>query len=777
MGFCRLPHPALRREGALGRVYRTRTVALIAIVVEVVDGRVLKRFACFRRRSATSHIRTAVVTLAAVPTNRVVTRSLVAEGVYLLDAHARSVCSAPDSTPRAELGNRRAHHCASPPLLSARRIAANVRTPRTRLWTCFEMYETSFQDRTLEYDASAAGVAAGPIVGNGSLFVQMDGSKDEVSTPLRTWLGASNTLSFTAVHREYPGSMPPVSKRALHLSNGTYRSVAGSNGLDVEHIVDVSVVRQSPSSCLQSVWCRDASTLAHTVTPPTGMTISRADLVVRKVGGQVLPHLAIEGTIGAIKVAYCCVYACTDASYDGVHEPEPETSKVRSVIETRSPGCTLWMMHTILHGPFVSATYAFDACSKHFRANATPSASLENVRSLHTLRWASLWGGRITIDAAPGLSDEDAERIRVLNVHIQTSLYRLFIDMPDPNAISDVGFGSPSARPHAIMKHLALAPIAPWLAFMQPVVRPSTWTPLYEIAGQINDVWDGYRVTLDRTRLSLHFQSLRHHINELTVRVENSAPSSANGAAVTTGTVKTRAGEYVDDDPYTTGAAKRAFESAEQICNALRVPSDSIWGDFADELKVPRRDAFSTEIANTNPPSPTQDGLVLLHPAVLRPYGTETNLGPYSQLLDGNGDALFGAAQGAACPAAFASIAALAADIARLGTVSEMCDRMDACFSWLMDRCADVLDPSWGATSLSGTSDASDIIACLLYGFTRVKIRGYVTRDGIHTVPASLVSGASTAILPRSWRVVRRRISRSADRQTEHLTQNARDGA
>jgi hypothetical protein len=81
------------------------------------------------------------------------------------------------------------------------------------------------------------------------------------------------------------------------------------------------------------------------------------------------------------------------------------------------------------------------------------------------------------------------------------------------------------------------------------------------------------------------------------------------------------------------------------------------------------------------------------------------------------------------------------------------------------------------ATPFATTATGSDILACVLYGFLLVRIRGYVTRDGIHTVPASLLPGPSTAILPRTWRVVRRRISHGVGQQTEHLTQNARDGS
>ena len=238
--------------------------------------------------------------------------------------------------------------------------------------------------------------------------------------------------------------------------------------------------------------------------------------------------------------------------------------------------------------------------------------------------------------------------------------------------------------------------------------------------------------------------------------------------------MQTRTGEYVSDDAYATGVAQRAFYSAEQICNALRLPSDSAWETLRNKLVVPRSSAFSKEISGVNPPSPDNDGLVLLHPALLRAYANSTDMGSYSQLVDANHDSMLQAAQGPSCPAAFAAIAMLASDVARLNSPEERGNRIDACADWLMAQSSGSLSSLWGAASDLATSTASSILACVIYGFTRAAIRGYVTRDGIHSVPSSLVPGPATAQLPISWRVVRRRISRTTDQQSELMTQNTR---
>ena len=641
------------------------------------------------------------------------------------------------------------------------------------------MYATAFQDRTLEYGSDAvapfgAPASVGPVVGNGNIFIHMDASSSDMCEATRTRLGLSDTLGFTSIHRESPGPLPPVKSRSLHLSNGTYRAIAGTSERECE--VTVLAARQAPSSCVSTVWCRSASTLVHTLRPPLGMVVSRADLVIRNFGGQVLPHMALEGSIGATRVAYCCVYAGGPfTSLDGAREPESGTSLVRSIIRTTGPNVTVSMLHTVLHGPDVTAQHAFRESAQHFRTNVDPYVSLNSVVTLHSLRWASLWNGGLSIESVSDASDEERERVRLVNIHIQTSLYRLFVDFPDPNAIATLASGDATPRrPYSIMDNLALVSIAPWLTFMQPVARPTMWMPMYELAGRITDAWDGFRVTLDRARLSLQFQTLRHHVNEMTIRIENAAPSLATGASASVGTVQTRSGALVSDDPYATGAAKRAFHSAEQICNALRYPSERSWDDLKNRLAVPRQSSFSTEIAGVSPPSTVNDGLVLLHPGLLRAYANSSDLGPYSQLIDGNAGAMTQYAQSAACPAAFASIAMLAADIVRLNTVQERGAQIDACYAWLMDRCEESVDPLWGSASHASTDTASNILACIIFGFTRVMVRGFVTRDGIHTVPSSLLPGPATTTLPRSWRVVRRRVSRTADQQSEHLTQNSR---
>lgn len=637
------------------------------------------------------------------------------------------------------------------------------------------MYATTFTDRELRYTPGEASAAGNPVIGNGHVFVHMDTQSPAMCSTAATRVGNETTFNFLDVQKEGGTPLPEVSSRSLHLSNGTYRSVAGTPEPECE--VSVCSIRQSLPSVLQTVWVRDAMLMVHTVQPPPGMSVTRADLVIKNVGGHPLPHLAVEGTVGSVHTAYCCIYAGDSLSLDGVREPTQHSSAIHSLVNIQSPNTTLYMMHAVLHGDAVTAAHAFDICAQHFRTNVAPSVSMASVKSLHSLRWAALWRGGLTVERTADASEEEIEQIRVLNIHLQTSLYRLYSDYPDPNAVPttyDVDPARFSRRPYALVDFLAVAAVAPWLKFMQNLKAPSPRTPMFEVAGDVVDAWDGYRTTLDRTQLDVHFQTLRRHAHELTIRVQNTAPPVGAGSEASIGTVKTRSGAYVSDDAFTTGMVRRAFESVEQICYALRLPADPAWKDLRNKLVVPRSSPFTTEIADVNPPAANQDGLVLLHPGHLRTQANTSDLGTLSTLIDGNTEAMIAAAQGAACPAAFASIAALASHAASLPNVGDRASRMDECMGWLMLQASMALDPDWGAAALDSTETASDIVACMVFGFLRARIQGHVTSMGVYTVPANLLPGPSTAILPRAWRLVRRKMTQGMNSQSEHIVQNTR---
>jgi hypothetical protein len=102
---------------------------------------------------------------------------------------------------------------------------------------------------------------------------------------------------------------------------------------------------------------------------------------------------------------------------------------------------------------------------------------------------------------------------------------------------------------------------------------------------------------------------------------------------------------------------------------------------------------------------------------------------------------------------------------------------VDSCYASFMDRTRETYHPLWGFSAGESTHAAANVLACMLYGFVGLRFQGHITRDGIHVVPAALVSGPTTAVLPREWGLVRRKISRGGGERREYLTQNVRDGA
>ena len=643
------------------------------------------------------------------------------------------------------------------------------------------MYSVPYTDRVLEYTqseiASSASTERGPVLCNGSLRMRMDAvHPTAVSDPAGTRLGGVPTLEFTSLTQtqtDAAGGLEPVATRALHVVNGVFRCVAASDAADPAMVSEVMALRQSPSCCVQSLWCRDACTLEHRATIPPSMYITRSELTIRNVSGVPLPHLAIEGTANGFRLAYCCVYACTQAAYDGVTHLAAGEVSVTSVVRVLAPDTKVSMLHVILHGPSVVASDAFAVAARHFRSDISPSASIAAAQKVHSLRWAASWNGSLTLQPSLSASAQDAESVRVANIHVQTATYCLFSDMLEPNTPLDPNCSRVKSEyvPLAVASVLALAP---WLAWARTFERPTAFTPMHEIAGDLVDAWSGFRTTMDRPALELHFQTLRHHAHELVARIETADSSAITGAPVHTGDVVTLHGTRVGEDGYTTGLVRQAFEAAKQMAHALRTPPDPAWTQLKRGLVVPRTGDATYELAAT--PSGSTDALALLHPAVLDVYGNSTDLGRHDRLFGDNGDALVAVSDTEGEPNALAAIAARLSHARRL-PYDERMVVVDSCYAAFMERAAETYDPLWGFSASESTHAAANLLACVLYGFAGLRFQGHITRDGIHVVPAALVSGPTTAVLPKEWGLVRRKISRGGGERKEYLTQNVRDGA
>ena len=655
------------------------------------------------------------------------------------------------------------------------------------------MYSAAFVDRVLQYgevtEAEEAG--HGPVLCNGLVKLHIDGTQPQHCSCLHAYLGSKETLRFTSIE---PGVADPVHTRELHMSASIWRCASGGTPADPAYVSELMALRQAPECCMQTMLCKEASEFTHIVQKPHNIELTRSELSVRNIMGQRLPHLAIEGRlVSGESVAYCCVYVGDEAEYLGidstVESPGADDGIIRSRIQTKSVNAKVWLLHAIVHGSGANAASAFDVAVRIFRAGAPAASSLAHARSAHSVRWAMLWNGGISIDSAAGLTEQQAETMRVLNIHIRSSEYALYSMMRDPNALlSSWGKAAVGAAPDckAPLPNAAPALLAlvPWIAWLQGPPRSTSLAscPMHMVSRLVLDAWSGYRVTLDRPRLDLYFQTLRHHIAEMAMRVDMAGPSNATGAEASTGIVQTLAGLDADEDAYTTGMVKRAFNAAEQICHALRIPPDPLWTNLRDKLAVARSSPFSTEIADV--PSGSKDGIALLDPAALDTYAGVTDLGQISRLMTDNEDKLQAVGSGSLPnqppEVVFAAIAALASDTRRLATYEQSCQRADDCLQMLMQQCGANMHGMWGAAGSGVDNDnkrlrnAAGLLSCVLFGFLGLRFQGYITRDGYHTVPATLVSGPSTAILPQPWFVVRRKVSGASGQKLERLTQNSR---
>jgi len=319
--------------------------------------------------------------------------------------------------------------------------------------------------------------------------------------------------------------------------------------------------------------------------------------------------------------------------------------------------------------------------------------------------------------------------------------------------------------------------VAPWIVWSRAPERPDSMTPMHEVASALSDAWSAYRATLDRARLEVHFLELRHHVNELVTRIETAGPSTLTDAPVSTGDVVTRGGVLVGEDAYTTGTVRRALGAAEQIVNVLRTLPNPIWSGLRTQMLVPRAtdagDSSALTIARAPPDS--TDGVALLHPRALEVYGNTTDLGNYNKLFDDNRQELETIAGDPEDRNSFAAIAALASQARRLDT-AEYTACVEDSFRMFMARAEVTSHPRWGACSALDVEAPSELVATFSFGFLGLKLQGQVARDGVHLVPAALVSGPTVTTLPKSIFLVRRHVSRGMGERTEHLTQNARAG-
>ena len=626
------------------------------------------------------------------------------------------------------------------------------------------MYPTPYLDRTLSYGAPDSNELSthekqGPVLGNGNILLHMHTNSTKLCDSWMTTVGGRQSIEFTQVRLSDAAAAVPTSSRALHIANGVYRSVAGNL------VAEVMALRHTPSCVLQTVTASSPSSLEHVVSFPPGTYVARTELAIKNVNGVALPHLIVEASIEGCQVAYCCVYASSGTTYDGARYAPGGSSDCVNLLKTVGSNVQICMLHAIVHGPSVDADDAFALAALHFRQKFPPTEALSRTRATHSLRWASLWRARLHIDTKQGAPANDVEAVRRLNLHIETCMYHMFSLYLDPSAPMQSWAG----HSHVPLVAHAFMPLNPWMFCWQKQPAVSTITPMYQVAGAVIDAWAAFRVTLDRARLDLHFQDLRRNVHEMQTRIEMAGASRTTPAKTSIGEVEARIGDIVEEDCYTCGMVRRALYAADQMCNALRVPPDTAWSEIRDALVVPRQNAFTLSLNDSG-----TDAEVLLNPALLEPYGSVTDLGAYGPLISDN-TPLLNTESAANKTFAFSAIACLASDAPRQSSSSATAQRIDNCFALLMGRASEVFHPLWGAAHTLDIDRSAEFLVCLMYGFLGVRIQGYVTRDGLHSVPSSLVPGPATATLPSAWCVVRRYSTRGVGQRDEFMTQNSRD--
>lgn len=623
-----------------------------------------------------------------------------------------------------------------------------------------------FQDDTITLSEWPAPESPGPCVANGTIFLRMHPMKGiACNTDVNTFDG-QNTFQFTGVvDRGTNGSEMMEGHTSLCMASGIYKtslseSVAATRKLDI----DLVALRNDSHCCMQTVKAASGSRqVEHIVRAPNCAIVERAHVLIRHMHGKTIPCLVVEARLAGERVVYSCAYWSPDGAEVLGVEPRSSTDpRVSSIIQIPDNG-TAYMLHAIAKAGETSVEVCEAIISSHFRP--TDGSTIHSrIRSLHSLQWSKLWGVGFVIEGSEG---SDPLAIRQTNIHLATSTYRLLCTLKTPydttrRLKTDSGshLSEYNTHPVAVASTLMLVPWASW-TFALPKV--SSWAPLHALATAVVDTLAMYRVTLDRTKLELRWSSVRDIVDYIISRVD------ADGEL---GFMHTLSKQLVTGDTFTFGVMRRALDAAEQICNTLRIPSDPAWSEVRGTLSVPRRTDFS--LAFKEIPVGHNDGLMLLHPALLPTYAHLTDLGQHAALLEDNREMLeVSASTTPPTTSTFASITTLSAMAQGLASASEARRAMDKCASSLLAASSHVLDPTWGATSNGSTHHAAEILSTVGYGFTGLRIQGHTSRDGVHIVPNALVSGPRTSILPTAWSVVRRFSSICPRKHVENITQNS----
>lgn len=614
----------------------------------------------------------------------------------------------------------------------------------------------------------AAGDDDAAVLGNGSLL--MTTRVHDAMRTASTLCDGAPVFNF-ASWAPRPGAAS-LQSQSLYLRNGLFTetwTVPGGGAT-----TSLVALRQHVRCALQTLDLPPGQ-YVHAPDVPDSLVLDGGDHTYVSSKGAAVPCLRLRAHARCDptkRFAYLGAYLrATGVTWDGL-DLKPFAPNNRLTVAGAG---SIHVLHCVAYGEDADAVVTRIAVSAMVAAN-NQSAGLHTG---NTLRWASIW--RSGLEITPR-SPTDAA-VKDLNVAIRAAKYRLMSTRRDTGSLSLGVPGGAWSRASTAALVVLLPDYAKGAAsdgLRAALVSPDVLDPaaprLEALASAVLDVWNAFRVTLDRAWTRTVSRDVYAAADILAQRIEIAGlpftdPATLQVPLTKVGTVSTRFEEAVVDHGLTTHLVRQALAAATQIAYEVRDVASASWMAAYNQLVVPR-DGGTFRYSAADATSATEDDQVLsYHPYVFAPPAPSMILA--NVMLAGR--AL--AATTASDPDAeirFASIAVLATTSnLSVGTTNAA---ISAAYAALNAEVA-ALSPLWRSISQDPTADAAatgHFLAMMAYGFARLRIYGIVDRDGVHIQRAQLTN-ESIVLLPAEWlRVLSTQVTTGAAAPTVRAIGNSR---
>jgi hypothetical protein len=367
-----------------------------------------------------------------------------------------------------------------------------------------------------------------------------------------------------------------------------------------------------------------------------------------------------------------------------------------------------------------------------------------------------MWRASVIVSPkVPGDAD-----VAKFNVALKAAQYRLLSTRRDAGRVVLASSGKSWIKgDNAVAALLAVLPDCAKALALDEVIDANASTRALDpaaprldvLAGAILDVWNTFRVTLDRAWLRVAAPHVYSAANVLLQRVEAAGLASINPTTLavpltSAGTVTTALGAVVQDHGLTTHVARQALSAATQIAYDLRDIPPADWLAAYNQLIVPR-DGNTVRYSAASATAPRNDQALVCHPYVFA--APAPSVSPAALLLAGKATAEL-AVSDASATLRLGSIAVLAS---AAPLVTGATNGAIAAAYAALTADVDAMTPLWRSMGSSPDADVqgtSAFLSSVSFGFARLRVYGAVDRDGVH-VQRSRMEHEALVLLPAGW--------------------------